>query len=49
MLCVEEVPFLACRFSDKTLNNWEDRDSFVKHAGKYDLIAMDYEAMVRDE
>lgn len=35
-----------CRFYDKTVNNWEDRESFVKHAGKYDLLAMDYEAKV---
>lgn len=38
----------ACRFSDKTQNNWEDRGKFVKHAGKYDLIAVDYEATVRN-
>ena len=46
---VEDGLFLVNRFSDKTLNNWEDRDNFVKHAGKYDLIAMDYEATVRNE
>jgi len=35
-----------CRFYDKTLNQWEDRESFVKHPGKYDLLSMDYEAKV---
>ena len=34
------------RFYDKTLNQWEDRESFVKHPGKYDLLLMDYEAKV---
>ena len=32
------------RFSDKTKNNWEDRNSFEKVQGKYDLLKMDYEA-----
>jgi len=32
------------KFYDKTLNQWEDRESFVKHPGKYDLLSMDYEA-----
>lgn len=36
------------RFSDKTSNSWEDKDSFVKVAGKYDLLKIDYEAEVRD-
>ena len=45
----QDVLFLVCRFSDKTLNNWEDRNKFVKHAGKYDLIAVDYEATVRND
>lgn len=30
------------KFSEKTKNNWEDRLKFVKHAGKYDLLQMDY-------
>jgi len=30
------------KFSDKTKNDWEDRDSFVKVAGKYDLVKIDY-------
>ena len=34
------------RFRDKTCNSWDDRESFVKHAGKYDLLSMDYEAKV---
>ena len=37
---------LACRFSDKTRNEWEDRASFVKHEGKYDLLALDYTVKV---
>lgn len=32
------------RFSDKTKNDWEDRNSFEKVHGKYDLLKMDYEA-----
>ena len=43
ILCTQMV----CRFSDKTNNSWEQRDNFVKHSGKYDLIAVDYEATVR--
>ena len=34
------------RFSDKTHNEWEDRATFVKHEGKYDLLAMDYTVKV---
>ena len=37
---------LDCRFSAKTRNEWEERDSFVKHEGKYDLLAMDYNMKV---
>lgn len=32
------------KFSDKTKNHWEDRLSFVKVPGKYDLLIMDYNA-----
>lgn len=32
------------KFLDKTQNNWEDRDNFVKHPSKYDLVAVDFEA-----
>lgn len=32
------------RFSDKTKNQWEDRLSFVKVPGKYDLLIMDNNA-----
>jgi len=32
------------KFADKTVNQWEDRDHFEKHAGKYDLVKMDYSA-----
>jgi len=34
------------RFYDKTCNTWDNRSSFIKHEGKYDLLAMDYEAKV---
>eukprot|EP01132_Coremiostelium_polycephalum_P003746 gene3746-4665_t len=30
------------KFYEKTKNNWENRDSFVKYHGKYDYIKMDY-------
>ena len=30
------------RFYDKTNNSWDDRNSFVKVPGKYDMVAMDY-------
>ncbi|XP_068248872.1 poly [ADP-ribose] polymerase 2-like isoform X2 [Palaemon carinicauda] len=30
------------KFSDKTRNDWDSRDSFEKVPGKYDLLAMDY-------
>ena len=30
------------KFSDKTKNEWCDRDSFVKCPGKYDLVKIDY-------
>ena len=26
------------------MNEWEERDSFEKRAGKYDLVLMDYSA-----
>jgi len=32
------------KFSDKTLNQWDERDSFLKHGGKYDMVKMDYSA-----
>jgi len=34
------------KFSDKTRNDWEDRENFSKVEGKYDLLHMDYEANV---
>lgn len=37
---------LMCRFYDKTLNLWEDRKSFVKHPGKYDLLLIDHNPKV---
>lgn len=30
------------RFLDKTKNEWEHRAGFVKVAGKYDMVFMDY-------
>ncbi|KXJ26869.1 Poly [ADP-ribose] polymerase 2 [Exaiptasia diaphana] len=32
------------KFSDKTKNTWEERQSFAKVSGKYDLLIMDYKA-----
>jgi hypothetical protein len=29
------------KFKDKTKNDWDKRDNFVAHAGKYTLIEMD--------
>ena len=33
------------RFRDKTKNQWEDRKTFIKVVGKYDLLEMDYSAV----
>ena len=30
------------KFYDKTQNDWEDRDDFVKVPGKYDMVSIDY-------
>lgn len=32
------------KFYDKTRNNWDEREHFVKVSGKYDLLKMDYSA-----
>jgi len=32
------------KFKDKTINEWSEKDSFAKVAGKYDLVKMDYSA-----
>lgn len=32
------------KFYDKTGNDWENRDAFVKRSGKYDLVFLDYSA-----
>lgn len=37
---------LVYRFADKTRNDWSARQKFVKHAGKYDMVAIDYNAQV---
>jgi len=29
------------KFKDKTKNNWDDRDNFVKHTGKYQLVEVE--------
>lgn len=34
--------FFKKKFLDKTKNEWEDRESFEKVAGKYDMVFMDY-------
>ena len=31
-------------FSVKTLNQWDERDNFLMHGGKYDLVKMDHSA-----
>ena len=43
---VKALRVLSYRFSDKTVNQWEDRNNFVKSPGKYDLLSMDYEPKV---
>uniref|UniRef100_A0A3P8XGH5 Poly [ADP-ribose] polymerase n=1 Tax=Esox lucius TaxID=8010 RepID=A0A3P8XGH5_ESOLU len=35
------------KFLDKTKNEWGDRANFVKVAGKYDMVFMDYSAQVK--
>nr|XP_020013979.1 poly [ADP-ribose] polymerase 2 isoform X1 [Castor canadensis] len=37
------------KFLDKTKNNWEDRETFEKVPGKYDMVQMDYAANTQDE
>jgi poly [ADP-ribose] polymerase len=37
------------KFSDKTYNNWDERHSFVKHPGKYDLVHKDYDDFKTEE
>ncbi|XP_008297456.1 poly [ADP-ribose] polymerase 2 [Stegastes partitus] len=37
------------KFFDKTKNEWEQRDSFEKVAGKYDLVFMDYSTNEKEE
>ena len=44
---VRVLQLLLTRFSDKTRNDWYDRDNFVKVQGKYDLVAIDYSVKVR--
>lgn len=40
---LDEAKKVFCKkFSDKTKNDWADRKSFQKVAGKYDLVAIDY-------
>ena len=34
--------FVSFRFSDKTKNDWEDKENFEKVPGKYDMLQMDY-------
>jgi len=36
------------KFLDKTKNQWENRDTFSKVSGKYDLLQMDYAPSVED-
>uniref|UniRef100_A0A8C4GG11 Poly [ADP-ribose] polymerase n=1 Tax=Dicentrarchus labrax TaxID=13489 RepID=A0A8C4GG11_DICLA len=37
------------KFLDKTKNEWEDRASFEKVAGKYDMVFMDYSVNEKEE
>ncbi|XP_012921120.1 poly [ADP-ribose] polymerase 2 [Heterocephalus glaber] len=37
------------KFLDKTKNNWEDREKFVKVPGKYDILQMDYATNTQDD
>ncbi|KAK7944998.1 hypothetical protein WMY93_000726 [Mugilogobius chulae] len=37
------------KFLDKTKNDWEDRESFEKVPGKYDLVFMDYSSNDKEE
>ncbi|XP_049888598.1 poly [ADP-ribose] polymerase 2 [Epinephelus moara] len=37
------------KFLDKTKNEWEDRASFEKVAGKYDMVFMDYSTNEKEE
>ncbi|XP_043914187.1 poly [ADP-ribose] polymerase 2 isoform X2 [Protopterus annectens] len=39
----------AKKFFDKTKNEWEERSTFEKVAGKYDLLQMDYTGGTKDE
>lgn len=36
--------FFPHRFFDKTKNEWEHKENFMKVAGKYDVVLMDYSA-----
>lgn len=36
------VPLFFHRFFDKTKNEWEHRENFMKITGKYDIVLMDY-------
>ena len=46
ILITPPLPPPLPRFYAKTLNSWTERSPFTKHAGKYDLLAMDYEPKV---
>ena len=45
-IILSQMLVLLFRFSDKTRNDWANRKKFVKVAGKYDLLEMDYSAKV---
>lgn len=45
-LCIFYYVHSFFRFSDKTKNAWSQRNKFVKVAGKYDMVALDYSADV---
>ncbi|CAG5896401.1 unnamed protein product [Menidia menidia] len=41
--------FFTQKFWNKTLNEWDRRDSFKKVAGKYDMVFVDYSANEKEE
>ncbi|XP_029309486.1 poly [ADP-ribose] polymerase 2 [Cottoperca gobio] len=46
---VKAKDFFKKKFLDKTKNEWEDRESFEKVAGKYDMVYMDYSGDKKEE
>ena len=38
---LKAINVFKTKFSEKTLNEWEERDKFKKHAGKFIMVEMD--------